>query len=114
MSGSILLLMVAALCALCLAMPRHFTKAWQREPRASHALALRGVGSIALAAAAALAIRASGIGVGLALWCGTLTLAGVIVVVCNAYRPRGVWPMAVAAAVGALALMLTAPPAAWR
>lgn len=102
-SLAVVLLLLAALSALCLAMPRHRLHAGAGALRLPAAHTLRTGAVTALAAGVALAVSGHGLGVGLVLWCAALTPAAVCVVLCASYRPRWLRRLMAGGAAGGVA-----------
>jgi hypothetical protein len=103
------LLALAAMTALCVAMPKHHAQVWQHEGTPRRRALLRAAGWLGLLAAVWVCVRADGIGIGLVMFCAVATAAGSAVAWLLPYRPRSVAAFGGAAAalalpVGVLAL----------
>ncbi|MGV6873469.1 DUF3325 domain-containing protein [Pseudochelatococcus sp. B33] len=83
-----LLFASAGFLALSLAMTRHQNDMLGRRLPARFCLALRGSGFALLALAWAVAVRGQGFGIGTIVWCGHLTLAGLLVVALHTWHAR--------------------------
>ncbi len=93
-------LCLAAFSALSLAMERHHVQVFGTNV-AKRQLTWRSLGWTLMLAAAIYSIHSLGIGIGLVLWCGVLTIAGVLVAWLLPYRPRRLLPTTSAVSVGA-------------
>jgi FtsH-binding integral membrane protein len=82
----------AALSALCLSLDRHHRQAFQSKPGRRRVVLLRVAGWLGLGLSLLLAGRAEGWAFGPVQWLGTLTAAGVALVLLMSYRPRIVYP----------------------
>ena len=85
-------LCLTAFTALSVAMERHHAQVFGAA-RARRPFAWRNLGWTLLAASVAYAIYVFGVGVGLVVWCGALTIAGVVVAWLLPYRPRWLLPI---------------------
>ena len=101
-----LALCISAFGTLCLGLPKHFEKAFQRKARAWESRLLRLTGWLTLGLATLPAISAMGLSVGLALWASALTLAAAAQALLLTYRPRLILPLSLLAPVLALTTAL--------
>jgi hypothetical protein len=101
----------AALGALALSMHKHATQVQGGGvlPLALQPLPLRITGWAVLVGVTALCIRAEGVGIGLTALCAVLTAAAVPLILLFTYRPRRVPPLAMAAALVGLGLLVVMP-----
>lgn len=83
-----LLFASAGFLALSLAMTRHQNDMLGRCLPPRVCLALRGSGFALLALAWAVAVTGQGFGIGTIVWCGHLTLAGLLVVALHTWQAR--------------------------
>lgn len=81
----------AAFAALCLAMERHWSDRFGREAQPGRwRLPLQMAGAALLAVSLALGLAGHGFGIGLVAWLGTLTAAGLALVLTLTYWPKAV------------------------
>lgn len=81
----------AAFAALCLAMERHWSDRFGREAQPGRwRVPLQLAGTALLVASLALCLKVHGFGIGLVAWLGSLTAAGIAVVLTLTYWPRAV------------------------
>jgi hypothetical protein len=97
------------LAALCLSMARHHQSVWSGPPDRPRRLALRAAGWGLIGLSLADAIRQDGWNFGPVDWLGSLTGAGLLLIVVQSYRPRALLWMAPLAAAITLAAALGSP-----
>ncbi|MFH6784435.1 MULTISPECIES: DUF3325 domain-containing protein [Methylobacterium] len=94
------------LAALCLSLGRHHQALWPTPPDRRRVLGLRVAGWTLIALSLAAAIRLEGWNFGPVDWIGSLTGAGLLLIVVQSYRPRALlWLVPLAAAVTAAAAL---------
>ncbi|TNC11048.1 DUF3325 domain-containing protein [Methylobacterium terricola] len=94
------------LAALCLSMGRHHQALWPVPPESRRVLGLRVAGWTLIGLSLAAAIRLDGWNFGPVDWLGSLTGAGLLLIVVQSYRPRVLlWLVPVAAAITAVAAL---------
>jgi len=76
----LLLICVAGFASLALGMEKHWKQVWNSELGARRRRALRFSGWVLLAAALAVAVIGWGVSIGIVVWVGSLTGAGLAVV----------------------------------
>lgn len=97
---------VLGLTALCLSMGRHHQAVWPTPPDRRRTAALRVAGWVLIALSLAAAIHLDGWNFGPVHWLGSLTGAGLLLIVVQSYRPRALLWLAPVAALVALAAAL--------
>jgi hypothetical protein len=94
------------LAALSLSLGRHHQALWPTPPDRRRILGLRAAGWALIALSLAAAIRLDGWNFGPVDWLGTLTGAGLLLIVVQSYRPRALLWLVPVAALVALAAAL--------
>lgn len=81
-------LVYSAYLSLCLAMPRHYGRVFEKEAGIRGRIMLRCGGWLGIALSLALCIHAEGWQFGPVYWVGSLVVSGMLLVFLLPYRPR--------------------------